>query len=237
MNLFGYVEVFIEAMVLEHAQASLFGDRAQMRALTRFADEEVKHQQLFQRYCETFDRDFATPCKVLNNAFDVAQIILSKSPLCVLLTTLHIEQMTQQHYVEAVRDEKTIDPLNAEILRRHWLEESQHAKIDALLLVDLAKSASAETLVTAHAEYLEVLGAFDGLLAAQAGFDAESLAAATKSTFSAEQMSAIVASQHRGYRKTFLHYGLTNPLVHQMITEYWPVQLVAHNTRAESVIA
>ena len=237
MNLFGYVEVFIEAMVLEHAQGALFGDRAQMRALTRFADEEVKHQLLFQRYCDTFDRDFATPCQVLNNAFDVAQVILSKSPLCVLLTTLHIEQMTQQHYIEAVRDEKTIDPLNAEILRCHWLEESQHAKIDALLLHELAASATAETLATAHAEYLDVLVAFDGLLAGQAGFDVESLAAATKASFTADERAAVVASQHKGYRKTFLHYGLTNNLVLQTITQFWSLQLAAHHARAESVIA
>jgi hypothetical protein len=236
MNLFGFVEVYIEAMVLEHAEAAMFGDRAEMRALTRFTDEEVKHQQLFDRYCKTFDRDFGSGCKVLGNAYDVAQIILSKSPLCVLLVTLHIEQMTQQHYVEAVHEAQDIDRLNAEILRRHWLEESQHAKIDTLLLYRLAEKCDHLQLKTAHDEYLGVLEAFDGLLAAQAALDAESLLVPIKRALSDEETKAVIASQHRGYRKTFLHYGLTNPLVLEAIKRFWPDQLANHMARAEAVL-
>lgn len=234
MNLFGFVEVYIEAMAIEHAQAALFGDRDEMRALTRFTDEEVKHQELFARYCAAFDRDFGSPCEVLANAYDVAQIILAKSPLCVLLVTLHIEQMTQQHYVEAVKDSTEIDPLNAEILRNHWLEESQHARIDALLLQRLAVAASSETRTTAHEEYLGVLEAFDGLLGAQAAMDVASLERVLGRALTTEQRAAAIANQHSGHRKTFIHYGMVNPLVLETIHRFWPDRESLHRARAEA---
>src|SRR6185295_7244391 len=105
LNLFGFVEEYILAMAVQHAQAELFGDHDAIRALTRFADEEVKHQALFKRYRVAFDRDFGHACEVLDNAADVAGVILAKSPLAVVLVTLHLELMTQDHYTDAVRDD------------------------------------------------------------------------------------------------------------------------------------
>ena len=90
----------------------MFGDPAALRALFRFADEEVKHQQLFGRFREAFERDFGVPCDVIENPQAVAEVILSKAPMAVVLTTLHIELVTQQHYVEGYREPevKGLDP-------------------------------------------------------------------------------------------------------------------------------
>lgn len=222
MNLFGFVEVYIEAMVLEHAQGALFGDRGQMRALVRFADEEVKHQQLFSRFCALFDAQFGVPCGVLDQPIQVANTILATTPLAVLLTTLHIEQMTQQHYVEAVRDDVELDALCAEILHRHWLEESQHAKIDLLLLCEMHAKVSEAGRDTAFGEYLSVLEAFDGLLKQQAELDASSFEALTSRALSSAERASLVASQHAGYRKTFIVCGMTNPLITDVIRSLWP---------------
>lgn len=235
MNLFGFVEVYIEAMVLEHAQAALFGDRGQMRALVRFADEEVKHQQLFTRFCALFDQQFGVQCPVLDRPIEVANTILATSPLAVLLTTLHIEQMTQQHYLESVRDDVELDALCAEILRRHWLEESQHAKIDLLLLCEMHAKVSEEGRETAFAEYLAVLEAFDGLLGQQAALDASSFEAVSARSLSPAERAALVASQHMGYRKTFIVCGLTNPLITEVIRSLWPAKTAQSAERARAM--
>jgi hypothetical protein len=210
LNLFGFVEEYIIAVALQHAHAEMFGDHDAIRALVRFADEEVKHQALFHRYVDAFRRDFGHECEVLGSAADVAGVILSKSPIAVMLVTLHLEIMTQAHYVECVKDNADLDPLFAKLLRFHWLEESQHARIDALELDKLVSAASPALLETAFADYLGLIDAFDGLLKAQADMDVRALERATGRTLDPQEAAAVAASQHRGYRHTFLVYGMTN---------------------------
>lgn len=212
LNLFAFVEEYILATMTQHAQAEVFGkDPYALRALSRFVDEELKHQMLFQRYRAAFDRGFGHPCEVLENAVEVAGIIMGHSGLAVLMITLHIEQMTQQHYTECVKDEPTLDPLFKSLLRHHWMEEAQHAKIDALELGKLADVAGAERIEKAFDEYLGILDAFDGLLTAQAKMDVRSLSAKLGRSFSEKEQQAIAHVQLQGYRRTFIWYGMTNP--------------------------
>jgi hypothetical protein len=110
-----------------------------------------------------------------------------------------------------VKDDTEVDPLFARLLHFHWMEESQHARIDALELDKLLASANAETIAKAFEDYLGLIDAFDGLLKAQADMDARAIATALGRTFDEAQIGQIVASQHRGYRHTFLVYGMTNP--------------------------
>jgi hypothetical protein len=210
LNLFGFVEEYIIALAVQHAEAEMFGDHDAIRALVRFADEEVKHQALFHRYIEAFRRDFGHECEVLGSAAEVAGVILGKSPIAVMLVTLHLEIMTQAHYVECVKDDTAIDPFFIKLLRFHWMEESQHARIDALELDKLLVAATPEMIKTAFDDYLALIDAFDGLLKAQAEMDAPAIARATGRTFDADQTSQIVAAQHSGYRHTFLIYGMTH---------------------------
>ena len=47
--MFGLVERFINAKVLELSRDHWFGDQTALEALIRFSDEELKHQALFRR--------------------------------------------------------------------------------------------------------------------------------------------------------------------------------------------
>jgi hypothetical protein len=211
LNLFGFVEEYILHMAVRHAQAEMFGDHDVLRALVRFADEELKHQALFKRYRVAFDRDFGHQCEVLENAADVAGVILAKSPMAVVLLTLHLEIMTQDHYVGSVRDDGTLDPFFSKLLRFHWMEESQHARIDALELDRLVEDSTPEIRERCLKDYLDIGGAFDGLLKVQSEMDARSLAKALGRTFSADEVAELVKSQHASYRYTFLVSGMTHP--------------------------
>lgn len=208
LNLFAFVEEYILVTMSRHLQAELFGDHDAIRALSRFVDEEVKHQRLFQRYRRAFDRDFGIPCPVLESAAEVAEIILSKSPIAVLLLTLHIELMTQDHYTQAVKQDASIDPFFESLLRHHWMEESQHARIDALELQKLLNVSSHDRHVEGVRDYLDLCGAMDGLLRQQAELDASVLPRAIGRTLSEDELARLQDAQHQGYRRTFLLYGM-----------------------------
>lgn len=211
LNLFAFVEEYIIAMALQHAHAETFGDHDAIRALCRFADEETKHQALFLRYGAAFRRDFGHECDVLGSAAEVAGIILGKSPMAVLLVTLHLELITQQHYTDSVKDNAAIDPLFGKLLKSHWLEESQHARIDQLELDKLATASSREEIKRGIDDYVDLLGAFDGLLKSQAEMDVATFQRAAARELSGDERGAFVAVQHRNYRRLFLSSGLVHP--------------------------
>ena len=48
-NMFGLVERFIGAKMLEISRDHWLGDQTALEALVRFTDEELKHQELFRR--------------------------------------------------------------------------------------------------------------------------------------------------------------------------------------------
>jgi hypothetical protein len=210
MNLFQFVEEYIIATAVDHAQAEMYGDHDAIRALLRFGEEEIKHQQLFHRYIKLFAESFGTPCKVLDNAAEIAAVILSKSPIAVMLITLHLEIMTQAHYTESVRDNAGVDPLFASLLKHHWLEEAQHARIDALELDKLLDAATPEAITQGFDHYLELCQAVAGLLGVQTELDIDSLSRATGRKFSDDEKAAIRTAQHTAYRNTFLISGMTN---------------------------
>ena len=211
LHLFAFVEEYVLATIVQHANAEMFGDRDAVRALCRFADEEAKHMLMFSRYRKAFNRGFGYDCPVLESAVEVAEVIMQKSQIAVMMLTLHIEFMTQQHFTECVKDNQEIDPLFQRLLKFHWLEEAQHAKIDALELEKLTMAAEPQQVEAAFNDYLDLVAAFDGLLRQQAEMDIQSLAAVTGRQFSEEQINSLIASRMKSYRKTFLVYGMTNP--------------------------
>ena len=230
--LFYFVEAYIVSATMEHARAELYGDEIALRALLRFTEEEVKHQQLFLRFGEIFDRDFGTECGLTDSPQAVASYILSKSPMAVLLVTLHLEIITQAHYVDAMKDNGEVEPLFASLFKHHWLEEAQHAKLDVLELEKLLEGATPEQIALAEQEYIEILQAFAGLLGRQAALDVDSLERATGRTFDPTLRSQIQHSQTRSYYRAFLWYGLTNSLFLEYLADRFPSLLAQTSSLA-----
>jgi hypothetical protein len=212
LYLFGVVEEFIVPFVLDHARSRLNGDDARTRALLHFADEEAKHIQLFNRFREEFDAGFGTPCEGIGPADAIAGAVLSHGPLAVALVILHIEWLTQTHFLESVRDDQTLDPQFKSLLKNHWLEEAQHAQLDTLMVEALVEAADEEEIVTALDEYEAILRFIDGGLAQQLDLDAESLVRATGRELSAEEREHFVRVQQAATRWTFIGSGLDHEL-------------------------
>jgi hypothetical protein len=220
--LFYFVEAYIVPATMSHAQAEMYGDEIALRALLRFTEEEVKHQQLFLRFGELFDRDFGSVCELTDSPQEVASYILSKSPMAVLLMTLHLEIITQAHFVDAMKDNSDLEPLFVSMFRHHWLEEAQHAKLDALELEKIVKDATPEQIAQAESEYIELLGAVAGLLERQAVLDIKSLERALGESLQDEVREQAKHAQTRSYHRAFLWYGLTNAQFLEYLSDRFP---------------
>jgi hypothetical protein len=208
LSLFGVIEEFILPFVLDHARPLLNTDDYRVRALLQFAGEEAKHIQLFRRFHDRFAEGFGTPCQVIGPAQAIAAEVLRHDPLAVALAILHIEWMTQSHYLDSVRDDTGIDPLFKSLLRHHWMEEAQHAKLDTLMVLALAEGRSEIEIMAAVNEYLEIGGFIDAGLGQQAEFNLAALEAATGRRVA--DRAALVAQQHQAARWTYLGSGMAH---------------------------
>jgi hypothetical protein len=210
-HLFAFVEEYIIPMVLANATRDVYGDETRLWSLLRFAEEEVKHQEMMREACELFAAGFGTPCELVGGREAVAEAVLSNSPLAALLLTSAIEWFVQLHYVEHVRDNQQLDPLFRDLLKYHWIDESRHAKLDSLLIAEVASDVSESEREGAIDEVLQLGMAIDGLLAAQVEFDIDALERAASRAFSADERDEIRVAQQRAYRWTFLVSGLEHP--------------------------
>jgi hypothetical protein len=209
LYLFGFVEEFILPFVTDEARgAMLGGDLIEVRAMMTFADEEAKHIHLFRRFAEEFKAGFHAPCEVIGPAAEVAKVVLSHSKLGVALLTLHLEWMTQAHYVDSVKDDQDLDPAFANMLKHHWMEEAQHAKLDTMLVDKLAREGGPAAIEKGFADFAALGGAIDGLLVQQAQLDLGSLEAAAGRKLTDAERAEITTSQTRAYRHTFIASGL-----------------------------
>jgi hypothetical protein len=229
--IFGLVEEFILPFVLDHARPQLRDDDYRVRALLQFASEEAKHIQLFKRFREEFERGFGTPCEVIGPPEEIARAVLAHDPLGVALAILHIEWMTQRHYTESVKDDTGLDPQFKSLLKHHWMEEAQHAKLDTLMVEALAAGRTAEQVASGVEQYLAVGGLIDGGLRQQVEFDMQALMRATGRSLSGEEKEEFRRVQLRANRWTYLGTGMT----HERVLETLEALAPAARARVEGV--
>ena len=210
LAIFGLAEEFILPFVLDLARARLCDDSDRVRAMLQFATEEAKHIDLFKRFRHEFQRGFGSSCAVFGPADEVARKVLSHHPLAVALLILHIEWMTQRHYVDSVRDNQDLDLRFKSLLRHHWIEEAQHAKLDELMVHALAQACGPDEIDRALGEYLEIGAYLDDGLDRQTEFDLEALAMATGRIFHDDEREAAIDVQHQANRWTYLGSGMTH---------------------------
>ena len=209
LSLFGLVEEFVLPFVLDHIRSDLpDADDARVRALLQFASEEAKHIQLFKRFHQAFTAGFGTNCEVIGPPEAVAKVVLGHQPLSVALFILMLEWMTQSHYVDSVRGETKLDPLFANLLRCHWIEEAQHAKLDILMVEALAEGMSEEQIRAAVDGLLEIVAFFDIGCKQQVTFNLDALERATGRKWSFARRAELIERQHQALRWTYLGSGM-----------------------------
>jgi hypothetical protein len=205
---FGLVEEFILPFLMDHIRPQLPNTNdVQVRALLQFAAEEAKHIQLFKRFHDAFTAGFGHECQVIGPVKAIADHVLSHEPLSVALFILMVEWMTQSHYVESVRGNAELDPLFANLLRCHWIEEAQHAKLDTLMVEALAEGRSQEQLRSAVDGVLAIASFFDAGLRDQAKFNLDALERAIDRKLSFARRAKLIEQQHQALRWTYIGSG------------------------------
>jgi hypothetical protein len=206
--IFGIVEEFILPFLLDHARPHLLEDDWRVRALLNFASEEAKHIHLFKRFHSAFVRGFPVECQMIGPSADIGATILSHDPLAVALVILMIEWMTQAHYLGSIKDNGDIDPLFKSLMKHHWVEEAQHAKLDTLIVDALAEGRSEAEIDKAIDGFFEIGGFLDGGLKAQAAFNLDALEKVLGRKL--EDREEIEAQQHQAGRWTFIGSGMVH---------------------------
>lgn len=213
LYLFGVIEEMILPFVLEHERTPASFVDARTRSLLGFASEEAKHIEMFRRFRQTFTRQFPVQCDVIGPASAIADTVLAHDPLSVALLVLHIEWFTQRHYVDGIKSDAGLEPLFSSMLRHHWLDESQHARLDTLLIEEVAASYDPAAIARAVDGYFSIGMFMDEGLKQQVDFDLDALERVSGRRLSEDEREKLRTQQLAANRWTYLGTGMTHPKV------------------------
>jgi hypothetical protein len=228
-HLNGNYEEFIPLHLTGIIQQDWHDDRAHLRALLRFGEEEMKHQQLFRRTetileasCgHSFGRYFDDH-KV--RVTELTRAVLDYPPLPRFLLLLAFEFGTRRHYVESIQEqtEGSGDPLYVEVLKAHWLEENQHVKSDMLEIAQLAGSLSPEELSVAF-DQVKGLGALvDATFVGQVDQEIDTLQQATGCTLAEAEVTMLRDTLYHSLSSIIAGVALTDPSFAKVALELSP---------------
>jgi len=218
-NIFGLVERFINAKVLELSEDHWFGDQSALEALVRFSDEELKHQELFRRIETLIAATMPDGYTVAADPNEVAHAVLGKSTWSVLALTCLIELFTQTHYRQSIAPDESLSELYKDVFLFHWREESQHAILDEMewrridaQLTDAERDQAVDDLIA-------LIGAVDGILQAQARADAEYFRSIVPRVLTCEQKQTLEAETLAAYRWQYIVSGAQEPRFQDVLYE------------------
>ena len=209
--MFGLVERFVSAKVLDISRDHVFGDQVALEALVRMGDEEIKHQELFRRLESQMAQDMPQGYVRTADANEVAHAVLGKSTWAVLALTLNIELMSQAHYRASIGPREGLSELWKDVFLFHWREESQHAILDELEFRREDAKVTPEQRSAAVGDLIELVGAVDGIVQGQAAADAAYFIQIAAGHFTPEQCEQIRQKVLKAYRWQYIVSGAMEP--------------------------
>jgi hypothetical protein len=210
-NMFGLVERFIGAKILEVSHDHSLGDQTKLEALVRFTDEELKHQELFRRIESMAAAEMPDGYSFLSQSNDVASVVLGKSTWAVLALTCHIELFTQAHYRQSIEPDEDLSDLYKDVFLFHWREESQHAILDELEWRREDVNLSAPERDRAVEDLIALVRAVDGLLLQQAASDVDYFLRNCERLLNGRESEQLRAVVLKAYRWQYIVSGVQDP--------------------------
>jgi hypothetical protein len=209
--IFGLVERFISAKMLDQGRAHALDDQHALEALVRFTNDEIKHQELFRRLETMMDERMAPGYRQTANPSDVARAVLAASTWSVLALTCHIELFVQSHYVESIVEMEDLCPLFKDVFKYHWKDESQHVVLDEIEWKDEHARLSPAQRDQAVDDLIALVAAVDGILQTQSAADADYFLRNASRTFSDRQVDEIRTVILGAYRWQYIITGVRQP--------------------------
>jgi hypothetical protein len=210
-NMFGFVERFITAKVLDITRDHWLGNQTVLEALIRFCDEELKHQELFRRIEAMMAEGMPEGYTFLPDPDMVAAAVLKRPSWAVLGLILEIELFTQEHYRQSIAPEENLSALYKDIFLFHWKEEATHAIMDELEWPREDSKLSPEARDRAVDELIALVGDVDGILQQQSLADAAYFLNICGRSFRREEIDRIKAGLLDAYRWQYIFSGIGHP--------------------------
>ncbi|VVP67996.1 hypothetical protein PS918_00665 [Pseudomonas fluorescens] len=209
--IFGLVERFISAKMLDQGRAHVFDDQLALEALVRFSNDEIKHQELFRRMETMMSAQFPAGYRQVADPNEVARAVLAASNWAVLALTCHIELFVQTHYAHSIAPREELCPLFKDVFKFHWQDECRHVIVDELEWeAEHAKCSTAER-DRAVDDLIALVAAVDAILQAQSAADAEYFLGHASASFSVDETAHIKASVLGAYRWQYIISGVQHP--------------------------
>jgi len=216
-NMFGCVERFIAAKMLQISSQHWFGDQVALQALVGFTDEELKHQELFRRIEALAAEGMPAGYHFEPDPNVVAASVMAASTWAVLALTCHIELFTQAHYRASIAPDEGLSELYKDVFLFHWKEESQHAILDELEWRREDARLTAAERDRAVDELIALVQAVDTLLVVQAQADARYFCSVAGTELEAPQAVQVGQSLLRAYRWQYIGSGVQEPRFQEVL--------------------
>jgi hypothetical protein len=216
-NIFGLVERFIAAKMLETSREHWLGDQAALEALVRFGDEEIKHQELFRRVERMCAEGMPAGYTFLPEPNGVAAAVLAKSTWAVLALICHIEIFVLAHYRESIDSDASVSELWKDVFLFHWREEAQHAIVDEIEWRREHDRLSAEARDRAVNDLIELIVMVDNMLQIQARADADYFLAVCGRSLGPREAERVRRGVFAAYRWQYIVSGVREPRFARML--------------------
>ena len=208
--MFGLVERFIGAKILEVSRDHWLGDKTALEALVRFTDEELKHQELFRRLETMMAAGMPAGYRFAPEPNEVAGAVLGRSTWAVLALTCLIELFTQAHYRSSIAPDDELSELWKDVFLFHWKEESQHAILADDDWVRATARLNRRQRDRGVDDFIALAGAVDGILQLQSAADAEYFLGNCTRYFDPVQRAAVGTAFLQAYRWQYIVSGAEN---------------------------
>lgn len=143
-----------------------------------------------------------------HDANAVARVVLGKSTWSVLALVCLVELVTQAHFKQAFVLDESLSPLFKDVFRFHWMEESQHAVVDELEWRAEDATLTVEARDQAVADLVDLVGAVNALVCAQAAADAAYFLDHAGRAFDDRQREGLNATFLAAYRYQYILSGV-----------------------------
>ncbi len=210
-SMFGFVERFITAKILDISRDHWLGSQTALEALIRFCDEELKHQEMFRRIEKMMAGGMPEGYSFPWDPNKVAGAVLEKSTWAVMGLIYEIELFTQEHYQQSIEPDEHLSELYKDVFLFHWKEEAHHAVLDGIEWPRQDEKLTAELRDRAVNELIELVGNVDGILQAQSVADARYFRKLSPRPLGGEETELVRELLLRAYRWQYIFSGVEHP--------------------------
>lgn len=237
-NIFGLVERFINAKILEVTTEHWLGDQAALEALVRFSNEEIKHQDLFRRIEAMCAEVMPTGYRFLPDPNEVARAVLSKSTWSVLALTCFIEIFVLSHYQQSMDAEVQLSPLFKDVFMYHARDEAQHIVADELEWQRVHDCMTPVEIDASVDDFIALVGAVDAILQKQAGADVDYFVSAVAPDLAEDKLERLKRGMLGAYRWQYILSGVGVPRFQEQLgSKITPVQFERISAALAPIIA